>query len=576
MTPGGPADATPGPGATAPLGTAPELSPRIPVHELVHQQALSQPHAPAMDDLSYEELDSWAGRIARSLAENGVSPGRPVAVRLSAGAYHVAALLGVLKAGCFLVPLSPNDPVIRCMQVLQEIQPAGLLVAPGSDADELTSWYRASASGPVLPVLTQDDARLEPLTATRPDEEDLDGAAYVVYTSGSTGQPKGVAQSHRALAQLALWMGMEFRMGPGRRTAQWAAPHYDASICEVFATLIAGGTLCPVPDGIRFDAGKVADWLAGQQINLFQTVPSFGRELLHAVNSSLPAADLPTLDHLLFAGEPLPGDLATGMAAAIPGVRLINLYGPTETILATWMEVNGKWAGTVPIGQPIPGRSILVLDPADRPCPVGATGEIVICSPLLTLGYVGTAPSSGPRYDTIALTAINGTPSTIRCYRTGDQGRWRTDDVLEFRGRQDRQVKLRGIRVELDDIEAALTSHPSVIDCVVVPQGDRGELIQQLVAYVVPTSVPGSPQTWRSHLRQRLGEQMVPSTFVTLSALPRNAGGKVDTTALPAPSHANKATKGRTGKGSRAASFRSWSAALEQHPDTDGQETQPS
>lgn len=524
------------------------------VHELVRQHAATHPHAVALDGVSYAELDAWAGRVGRLLHEHGVLRDRPVAVRLPAGAEHVAALLGVLKVGCHLLLLDSQASTSRCKQLLSEIETTGLIVASEPDCEALADWYHQERSGPVLRVPSSADESVDPLMGFN-DEIDPDSPAYIVYTSGTTGRPKRVAQSHRALAQMTLWMASEFRMGAGRRTAQWAATHYDASLCEIFGTLVAGGTLCPVPSEIRFDAGKVIEWIATERIHLFQTVPSFGRELLNAANSAPSRPNLSRLEHLLFAGEPLSGQLVSSFSALVPGVRLINLYGPTETILATWLDVSGAVEEMMPVGRAIPGRTLLVLDPNDQPCEQDTIGEIVVCSTLLTCGYIGENPASGPRFDNVLLEEGAG-QKRVPCYRTGDLGRWRPDGTLEFHGRRDRQVKLNGIRVELVEIETALNKHPSVVDCTVVPQIGPNGLVQELVAYVVPASESGSARVWQAHLRAELGSSIAVSTFVEISVLPRNAGGKVDTESLPAPQR--RQTKR---KRSRTESFRKWAAS---------------
>jgi amino acid adenylation domain-containing protein len=540
----------------------PAVADAAPVHELVRDRAFRRPEAAATDGLTYGELDAWAERIAHSLHDLGGVAGSPVAVRLPVGEQQVAALLGIWKAGCHSVPLGLTDPVQRCAEILAEIRPACLLVEQAHAEDELSAWYRAEFGGPVLAAPARGDAA--PGSAALPEAADPDSLAYVVYTSGSTGRPKGIVQSHRGLAQFVAWMGWEFAMGAGRRTALWASPNYDASFCEIFATLVAGGTLCPIPQEIRLDASRLVEWLAQRQVNLLQTVPSFGRELLRAIESRV-TADLPELDHLLLAGEPLAGDLAAGFATALAGIRLVNLYGATETILATWLEVTGDWTGTVPVGRAIPGRSVLVLDADDGLCPVGVIGEIVVRSPFLTLGYVGEARRSGPAFTTLTLPGDDAASAGIPCYRTGDQGRWRPDGLLEFRGRRDRQVKLRGIRVELAEIEAALARHESVLDCVVVPADDGGPT-NALVAYVVPVAESGSPAIWRAHLRRSLSPQMLPSVFVTLPALPRNAGSKVDRSRLPSPNLARTAADRPNGP-RRVGGFRSWSARLGRNTD---------
>jgi acyl-coenzyme A synthetase/AMP-(fatty) acid ligase len=367
----------------------------------------------------------------------------------------------------------------------------------------------------------------------------------VTYTSGSTGTPKGIPHSHATLGQFTTWFARQFHIRPGARLAQWAAPGYDASLCESLVPLVAGATLCPVPDRIRSHPGLVVDWLARQRVTVFQTVPSFARQILGVLTRRGGAHRLPSLSHLLLAGEELAGDLANGLRAALPHVRLVNLYGPTESILATWHEVTDVVSGTVPLGSPIPGRQVLVLDDDGRPCPTGVTGEIVLRGPYVTSGYVGAADAAAfeplparPEFD------IPAGP----CFRTGDLGRLRWDGTLEFRGRKDFQVKFNGIRVELGDIEAALVEQVSVAECAVVamPRGDG--LAARLVAYVVPSRGPrgqalGGTDEWQAALRARFGRSMPPVSLRTVIGLPRGEGGKVDRSRLPSPWAAARAAR---------------------------------
>jgi acyl-coenzyme A synthetase/AMP-(fatty) acid ligase len=250
-------------------------------------------------------------------------------------------------------------------------------------------------------------------------------------------------------------------------------------------------------------------WLGEEEITFLQTVPSFAREVLKVVLST--GARLPALERLVLMGEALPGELANGLAKALPHVRLSNIYGPTETIAATWAEIDPPVAGTVPIGRPIPGREVILLDDADGPCPTGIPGEIVIRSPYVAAGY-GDAEGR---------------------YRTGDLGRRRPDGQLEFRGRRDLQVKLYGARIELAEVEAVLAEHESVRECAVVAVSDQDGLVVRLHAYVVPAG-EARPQAWRAQLRKRLGLIAVDFQPMT-QRLPRNAGGKVDRRRLPEP-----------------------------------------
>ncbi|MER7764130.1 AMP-binding protein [Streptomyces sp. NPDC097619] len=515
-----------------------------PVHVAVRAAALTAPGSAALAGAgtaaSYGELQERAEAVAHGLRALGVAPGDPVAVRMANGPGRTAALLGAFAVGGYAVCLAPEKAGERGRDVLDGVRPVCLLSDPppaGAEEDELVAWFRRERGGTVFVPSELPPAR-PPVAGSSvefPVHADPDAWAYVTHTSGSTGIPKGIPQTHRTLAQLAGWFADEFGIGPGSRVAQWASPSYDASLVELFAGLAAGATVVPVPDRIRAHPEKLADWLEQERITLFQTVPSFARELLAVASPAGGPRRFPALDHLLLAGEPLPGELAGGLRAALPGVRLVNLYGATETVLATWHEVTGPVTGTVPVGRPIPGRQVLVLDDSDRPCPPGVTGRIVVTGPHITPGYVGGDPA-----DPAGRTAFRPLAGTAdRCYRAGDLGRWRWDGALEFRGRGDTRIKFYGVRMELTDIEAALAAHESVTDCAVVAHTGADGLVSRLVAYVVPArtaedAAPVSPAVWRAFLRRRFGKSMLPVAFRTLDGLPRNAGGKVDRRALAA------------------------------------------
>jgi amino acid adenylation domain-containing protein len=525
-----------------------------PVHELVRRHAVPAPAgvpavAGAGGTVSYGELERAAAQVAGRLCTLGVG-GSAVAVRMSPGPRQLAASLGALRAGAHLVWFGTGDAGERGRAVLGELRPACLLREGDPDAggDELARWYRDELGGTVLDIGaigdTSDTSAIGAISAiSARGEAALDRVAYVAYTSGSTGKPKGIAQTHGAFAQFVTWMAAALGIGPGSRVAQWVAPEHDPSLCEVFATLVAGGTLCPVPDRIRVHPDKLAAWLAEQRITFLQTVPSFARELLKAITSRGLAGSLGCLERLVLMGEALPAELVNGLRAALPGVALTNMYGPTETIAATWCDITAAVHATVPIGRAIPGRQVLVLDGADRPCPVGVTGEIVIRSPYVARGYLGDENGGE------AFRPVRGLGQAVRTYRTGDLARWRGDGQLECHGRRDLQVKLLGNRVELAEVEAALAEHESVAECAVVPLRDRDGLVVQLVAYIVPRRTPSAPQAappaaaWRAHLRRRFGASMVLVSFQTLDGnLPRNVAGKVDRRRLPVPRAAGTGT----------------------------------
>ncbi|MGN9910218.1 non-ribosomal peptide synthetase [Phytohabitans sp. LJ34] len=494
----------------------------VPVHELVRRIARRAPDRPAVvwegGGLSYAGLWRRAEEIAAGLVARGAS-GQPVVVRVPSGPDQTAALLGVLAAGAHVCWLGTGDLGGRGRAILADLKPACLLVSGDPDDDEVARWARTDLDTPAYDVATLVEAG--PLPPGDPG-----ATAYVAYTSGSTGRPKGIAQPHSAFGQFVSWLGTRFEMGRDARVAQWVAADHDPALCEVFATLVAGGTLCLPTPAIRLHAEKLLDWMAAEEVTHLQTVPSFARELLRALGGRT-GEPMRELRHLLLMGEALPGALVEQLRAELPGAALSNIYGPTETIAATWHPVDSTVEGTTPIGRAIPGRQVLVLDEEDRPCPAGVTGEIVIRSPFVAAGYLGVEGTAA------AFAPVRGLPG-VRCYRTGDLGRWRWDGALEYRGRRDFQIKVYGVRLELGEVEAALQAHPSVRECGAVPVRGPDGLVNRLDVYVVPVRRgEGASEVWRAHLRERLGK-VVPVVFRTVHGrLPRNAGGKVDRRRLP-------------------------------------------
>lgn len=511
---------------------------------LVHQAAGRAPESAALtwqgETITYRELERRAAGVTAALRARGEVAGRPVAVRLPSGPGLVAALLGVLDAGAYVLCMGAADTGQRARTMLAGLRPVRMLTDADRTGDELARWYAEELGGTVLDAAAgyareldaaAGTADAEPAAGTagaEPAAPGLAERAYVAYTSGTTGRPKGIVQTHATLAQFVTWLAAETRLGPGDRLAQWAAPGYDAGLMEIFAALVCGATLCPVPDRIRANPDKLAEWLADERITHFQTVPSFARRLLEAVESRDMAGSLTALTHVLLAGEALPGELAADLRAALPGARLINLYGATETILATWHEVTEPGGGAVPIGRPIPGRHVLVLDDLDRPCPPGVTGHLVVRSPYVALGYVEEEADAERAFRPVRGLERFGAGGG-RFHHTGDLGRLRWDGLLEFRGRRDTQIKFNGNRVDLAEVEAELSADDAVAECAVVPAAGPDRLVRRLIAYLVPHPRRDiSADRLRAGLRRRFGKGVPPVTIRTVTALPRNGGGKLD------------------------------------------------
>ncbi|WP_103501323.1 MULTISPECIES: AMP-binding protein [unclassified Streptomyces] len=525
---------------------ADDRAPGYGVVEAFGRHAARDPQAVAVDGpdgtLTYAGLHAAAARVAEDLRAAGARAGDPVVVRLPVGVGQYAALLGAWWVGAHVCWLGTADNGDRSRAVLRELRPVAMLVASGADG---TEGAPADPGEPLVQCCESIGCELVPVGAPAPlsppaPSPTPPGAAdraYVAFTSGSTGVPKGIAHTHATLAQFTVWMADEFGIGPGVRVAQWVAAEHDPALAETFAALGSGATLCPVPTRIRANPERMVHWLVTERIGVLQTVPSFARELLRVIAERRSVEGMGSLRTLLLMGEALPGDLTDGMLAALPRVRIVNIYGPTETVAATWHPVGRRpqhgtgtvavpptAAAPVPIGRPIPGRGVTVVDEADRPCPAGVTGELVVTGPYVADGYLAER-------DHAAFAPLPGLGAP--CYRTGDLARRRPDGALEFRGRKDSQIKLYGNRLELTDVEAALSGHLTVADCAVAVTAEGDGLARRLVICVVPHTSPdgepqGSPREWRAHLRRRFGRSLLPALYRTLDRLPRTVTGKID------------------------------------------------
>ncbi|GGU98710.1 non-ribosomal peptide synthetase [Streptomyces litmocidini] len=529
----------PSPRPASPAGTWREAC-ATPVHELFRARAAEHPDAVAVRHdgraVTYGELDAWSDRIAGRLLGRGARPGRFVSVLLPTGPAQTAAVLGVAKAGSAFAVLDADSPRARLRAVLDDAEPLCVLAAESSLAALPDLWDAAAGTfggvpveplDPELPEPGAQPAAPAPESAARPAHEATgDDPLCLVYTSGSTGSPKGIVLPHATLAQFAHWQGETFGVRPGSRVAQWAPFTYDAAYTEVFAALCHGAALCVPADHVRRDPVALASWLRAERVTQIQTVPGFLAVLTEALDRD--GAALPDLEHLLLAGEVLPPSLADAWADRPVRPRLHNLYGPTECVLATHRELapGERFPSSVPIGRPIPGREALVLDHRGRPCPVGVVGEIHLRSDLLAGSYHRRPEESRRAY----------VPDPWRpggtLYRTGDLGRVLPDGELAFTGRTGGLVKIHGNRVELEEIEAILESHPDVREAAAALHGTPSA--PRLVGYAVVTA-DVSPAALRALLAARLPAPVVPERVVLLDALPRTRTNKRDRARLPVP-----------------------------------------
>jgi amino acid adenylation domain-containing protein len=494
-------------------------------HELFEARAERTPEAVAVVSgdrrWTYRELNDHANRLARYLRGLGVGRDCLVGLCVERSPETIAGLLGILKAGGAFVPLDPTYPRerlaflsrdARVPVLLTEQRLLGRLPETGArvvclDAD----WEQIARESP---------ADLEP--AAGPDD-----LAYVIYTSGSTGAPKGVMVAHRGLCNLARAQIRAFDVRPDSRVLQFAPLSFDASVSEIFMALGAGAALHLAAPAEQMPGPDLVGLLRRQAITTLTLPPS--------ALAVLPDADLPALRSLIVAGEACPADL---LARWAPGRRFFNAYGPTEVSVCATIAECSDGIRPPPIGRPIANTTVYVLDRRLRPVPAGVAGELYVGGVGLARGYLGRPALTADRFVPDPFGRPGG-----RLYRTGDRARWRADGQLEFLGRLDQQVKVRGFRVELGEVEAALAQHPGVRHAAVVVRED-GSGDRSLVACVVGREPAPTAAELRSFLEQKLPGHLIPSAFVALDALPLTPSGKVDRRALSASALAPAAASG--------------------------------
>ncbi len=484
------------------------------LHGLFQEQARRTPEATAVvaggELITYGGLAERVDRLAGFLVAQGIEPEEPVAVCLDRRIELVEALLGVMAAGGAYVPIDPKYPRDRQAYLLEDSGARLLLTRSGLDVEGLG----AAGARTVLMDAWEDRPVAEQPRCSPP------GLAYLIYTSGSTGRPKAVAIEHRSAVALVRWALDAFPPAALARTVASTSVCFDLSIFELFVPLCCGGTVVLVDDALAIPAA------AQHEPTLVNTVPSTLAELLRqrALPSSVRTVNL--------AGEPLPRVLVEEAYRTGTVERVFNLYGPSEdTTYSTWTLVPPGPDLPVTIGRPVAGTQAYILDAHGTPVPFGAIGELYLGGAGLARGYFRRPELTAERFVPDPFAAEPGR----RLYRTGDRVRYRPDGELEFLGRIDQQVKVRGFRIEPGEVAAALTSGTPVREALVTTFELRpGDL--HLVAYAVPAEGSGATtESLRAALRERLPELMVPTLWVLLPALPRTPNGKVDRKALPAP-----------------------------------------
>ncbi|MCC9311438.1 amino acid adenylation domain-containing protein [Kitasatospora sp. RB6PN24] len=490
-------------------------------------------------EVSYAELDARANRLAHYLIGLGVGPESVVGVCLERSVELVVALLAVVKAGGAYLPLDPEYPVERLAMVLGDA---------GAECVVTASVFENVVPAGVERVLVE-DAGVAGSPSSAPGVAVLPAhPAYVIFTSGSTGRPKGVVVPHAGVVNRLAWMQELSGISAGDRVLQKTPFGFDVSVWEFFWPLVQGAALVLARPGGHRDPAYLAGLIREQRVTVTHFVPS----MLEAFLREPGAGECTGLRAVFCSGEALPAPLRDRFLELLDGVPLFNLYGPTEaSVDVTAARCTAGDGAVVPIGGPVANSRVYVLDASLNPAPVGVSGELYLAGVQLARGYVGRAGLTAERFVASPFAVGMGVPPAEgwgRMYRTGDVVRWNAEGRLEFLGRSDEQVKIRGLRVEPGELLAALAGHPAVAQVAVLAREDAaGD--KRLVAYVVPVDRDQEsselPELLREFVARQLPPQLVPSAVVVLEALPLTVNGKLDRKALPAPEYKGSAEVGR-------------------------------
>ena len=494
--------------------------------------------------ITYRELEEVSNQLARVLSSYGISRGDRVGIYLNKLIEAVVAIFGILKAGAVYVPLDPLAPAKRIAFIIDNCQMKALV----STRKKIASLQLPNASGVEFLILADDEAKQDtgnlsnvkvvswqdvleappnPSPPTHLIEDDL---AYILYTSGSTGTPKGVMISHRASLTFVNWAYECFQVQRSDRVSNHAPLHFDLSIFDIFTTIKAGATVILVPPELSVFPRNLAQFIEEQQITIWYSVPSVLRQLI--VYGNLHKARFPHIRTILFAGEVFPVKYLRQLMELLPQANYYNLYGPTETNVCTYYpvkEIPPEEVKTLPIGKACANTEVFAVNEHARIAKPGDVGELYVRSPSLMKGYWGNHEKTQQ-----ALTPfpVPGCGWSEKVYRTGDLVKLNSDGNYIYLGRRDNQIKSRGYRIELEEIETTIYAHPAIVEAAVIaiPDEEIGNKIKAIVATQEGNNLKKSDLEY--FCAERLPKYMIPELIEFRSGLPKTATGKIDKTLL--------------------------------------------
>jgi amino acid adenylation domain-containing protein len=506
-----------------------ETASRYPQHEAIRFKGQS---------LTYADLQQQANRLANLLIQQGVQRGDRVAIYMKKSLKAVVALYGIMKAGAAYIPLDPFMPVDRLKQITADCEVRHLITeksqqkqvyAAASEIDfDFVLGLEPQPDTPFA-CLSWEGGMVTAVSAPPSSQVTADDLAYILYTSGSTGVPKGVTHTHASALNFALWAADEYGLHAGDRLSNHAPFHFDLSTFDLYGATAVGATCVIIPEYLTKFPTTLTKWMAEEKISVWYSVPYALIQLME--KGQLETFDLPNLRWILFAGEAFPIKYLRRLMAMLPEVRFSNLYGPTETNVCTYYHVepiaDDETQG-IPIGRACPNTEMLVVDEDDQPVAEGEIGELLVCGPTVMAGY-WNRPFLNER---VFLHSPNPSGEDALFYRTGDLVQLLPDGNYHYFGRKDRQIKTRGYRVELDEIEAALLMQERVHEAVVYPIADENgsQIIAGAVVAKAGTTV--TDQELLKYLAAKLPAYSVPVKIELLPQFPRTATGKVDRRAL--------------------------------------------